>query len=116
MNYIGSNLRTLHESTEGKVTAAGLLLAELAPELDRGKPLPNGMTQLLLRIEKGTLKYSWLQLTACLARSLDVRDTIASISRILNELLSPMTQAVADIPWPPQAAHKDTDSSTSKRI
>jgi len=60
MNYIGPHLRALHESTEGEVTAAGLLLAELAPEPDRGKPLPNSMTQLLLKIEKGTLKYSWV--------------------------------------------------------
>jgi len=74
------------------------------------------MTQLLLRIEKGTLKCSWSQLTACLARSLDVRDTIASISRILEELSPSMTQVVADIPLPPQAAHTDTDSPTPKRI
>ena len=96
------------------MTAAGLLLAKLAPEPDRGKPLPNGMTQLVLRIEKGALKYSWPHLTACLARSLDARDTIASISRILEELSLPMTQVVADIPPPSQAGHTDTDSSMSK--
>jgi hypothetical protein len=55
------------------------------------------MTQLLLRAEKGAQKYSWTQLTACLARSLDVQDTIASISRILEELLPPTDQAETGI-------------------
>jgi len=53
MNNIGYKLRTWHESTEEEVTTAGLFLAKLAPELDRGNPLPTGMTQLLLRTEKG---------------------------------------------------------------
>jgi len=58
MNSIGPKLRALHESTEGEVTTAGLFLAELALEPDRGNPLPNGMKQLLLRSEKGAQKYS----------------------------------------------------------
>jgi len=105
-------LKTWYESTDGEVASASLLLTELAPELDRGKPLPNGMTQLLLRAEKGAQKYSWPQLTACLARSLDVQDTIASISRILEELL----QTEMGIPPPPQAAYPDMDLSCPERI
>ena len=116
MNRIGPNLRAWYDSTEGEVAVAGLLVAKLAPEPDRGKPLPNGITQLLLQIEKGALKYSWPQLTACLARSLDVHDTIACISQISEELLSSTTQAEVDIPLPPQAAHTDMDLSLSKKI
>jgi len=53
INDIGPKLKTWYESTDGEMASAGLLLAELAPEPDRGKPFPNGMTQLLLRTEKG---------------------------------------------------------------
>jgi len=116
MNRIGPNLRAWYESTEGEVAAAGLLVAELAPEPDRGNPLPNGITQLLLQIEKGVLKYSWPQLTACLGRSLDVHDTISCISRISEELSPSTTHAGVDIPLPTQAAHTDMDPSLSRRI
>jgi len=116
MNDIGPKLKTWYESTDGEMASAGLLLASLAPEPDRGKPFPNGMTQLLLRTEKGAQKYSWPQLTACLARSLDVQDTFASISRILEELLPPTDQAETGISSPPQTAHLDMDLSRPERI
>jgi len=116
MNDIGPKLKTWYESTDGEMASAGLLLTELAPELDRGKPLPNGTTQLLLRAEKGAQKYSWPQLTTCLARSLDVQDTTASISRILEELLPPTDQAETGISPPPQTAHLGMDLSRRERI
>jgi hypothetical protein len=116
MNHIGPILGDWHESTEGEVTAVVLLLAELASEPDRENTLPNGMTPMLLRIEKGALKCSWSQLTVCLTRSLDAHDTTASIYRILEELSKPMNQAGGDYPLPPQAEHTDMDPSLSGRI
>jgi len=100
IDQVGPNLRDWHESVNGR---ARLLLAKLAPAPDKGNPLPNGMTQMLLRIEKGALKCSWSQLTVCLTRSLDVHDTTASISRILEELPKPMNHAGEHSPLPPQA-------------
>jgi len=116
MDGIGPKLKTWYESTDGEVASAGLFLTKLAPEPDRGKPLPNGMTQLLLRTEKGAQKYLWPQLTACLARSLDVQHTTASISWILEELLPPTDQAGTGIPPTPQATHSDMDPSRLWRI
>jgi len=58
MDGIGPKLKTWYESTDGEVALAGLFLTKLAPELDRGKPLQNGMTQLLVRTGKGAQKYS----------------------------------------------------------
>jgi len=63
MNDIEPKLNSWYESTDGGTASAGLLLAELAPELDRGKPFPNGMTEMLLRTEKEAQNYSWFQLT-----------------------------------------------------
>jgi len=51
MNDIEPKLKIWYESTGGGTASAGLLLAELAPEPDRGKSFPNGMTQLLLRTD-----------------------------------------------------------------
>ena len=42
--------------TDCTTIGSGLLQAELALELDRGKPFSNGMIQLLLRTEKGAQK------------------------------------------------------------
>jgi len=91
MNDIGPKLKTWYESTDGVMESAGLLLAELAPEPDRGNPFPNGMAQLLLRTEKGAQKFQNTH-GPCLARSLDVQDTTASISQISEELLPPTDQ------------------------
>jgi len=55
MNHIRPNLRDWHENTEGEVTAVGLPLAALAPETDKGNPLLNVMTKMLLRIGNGSL-------------------------------------------------------------
>jgi hypothetical protein len=70
----------------------------------------------LLRAEKGAQNYSWPQLIACLARSLDVQDTTTSISRILEELLPPTDQAAMGISPPPQTAHLDMELSRLERI
>jgi len=109
MNDIEPKLKTWYESTGGGTASAGLLLAELAPKPDRGKPFPNGMTQLLQRTEKGAQNYSWSQPTACLARSLDIQDTTASISQIVEELLPPTDQSEMGTPSPPQTVHLDMD-------
>jgi len=111
MNDIEPKLKTWYKSTEGGTASAGHLLAELAPEPDRGKPCPNGMIQLMLRTEKGAQNYSWSQLTACLARSLDVQDTTASISWILEEFLPPTDQSETGTSSPPQTVHLDMDPS-----
>ena len=116
MNDIGPKLKTSYESTDGGTASAGLLLGELAQEPDRGNPFPNGIIQLLLRTEKGAQNYSWSQLTACLARSLDVQDTTASISRILEEFLPPTDQSETGIPSPPQTVHLNMDPSRPERI
>ena len=116
MNDIEPTLKTWYESTDGGTALTGLLLAELAPEPDRGKPFPNGMIQLLLRTEKGAQNYSWSQLTACLARSLDVQDTTASVSQIFEELLPPTDQSEMGTPSPPQTVHLDMDPSCPERI
>jgi len=116
MNDTGPKLKTWYESTDGEMASAGLLLTELALEPETGKPLPNGMTQLLLRAEKKAQKYSWPQLTACLARSLDVQDTTACIYQILEELLPPTDQAETGISPPAQTAHPDMDLSRPERL
>jgi hypothetical protein len=105
MNDIEPKLKTWYESTDGGTASAGLLLAELAPEPDRAKPFPNGMIQLLLRTDKGAQNYPWSQLTACLARSLNVQDTTASVSQILEELLPPTDQSETGTSSPPQTVH-----------
>jgi len=116
MNDIEPKLKTWYESTGGGTASAGLLLAELVQGLDRKKPFPNGMTQTLLRTEKGVQNYSWSQLTACLARSLDVQDTTASISQILEELLPPTDQSETGTSSPPQTVHLGMDPSCPERI
>jgi len=70
----------------------------------------------LLRTEKGAQNYSWFQLTACLARSLDVQDTTASISQIFEELLPPTDQSETGTSSPPQTVHPGMNPSCPERI
>jgi len=85
MDQVGPRLRRWHEDTKGGVDVVGLLLAKLAPKPIKGSPLPMGLTQMLLRIERGTKTCSWSQLASCLSRSLDIYDSASSIAQILEE-------------------------------
>jgi len=92
MDLVGPRLREWHEDTEGRIEMVGLLLAQLAPEPDKGSLLPTGMIRMLLRIEKEEKTCSWAQLSSCLSRSMDIQDSAASIIQILDETAHPATQ------------------------
>jgi len=91
-------------------------LSWLQSRTDRAKPFPNGMIQLLVRTDKGAQNYSWSQLRACLARSLNVQDTTASVFQILEELLPPTDQSEMGTSSPPQTVHLGMDPSCPERI
>jgi len=118
MDQVGPRLRKWYEDTGGGVEAVGLLLAKLALELDKRSPLPMGMTQMLLRIEKGEKTCSWTPLASCFSRYIDIYDSAASIAQILDETTHPVDQDRLEDPQPEplHADAMDVDPPAQERI
>jgi hypothetical protein len=85
LDAVTSQLAKLHAETGGSITAIERLLMDLAPPGQKGRPMPNGMINALLRVPRDATACTLDDVVACFWRNLDPSDTVAEISAVLEE-------------------------------
>lgn len=83
MESLRKDLTALHTKVGGKTDKIEAFFADLAPEPQRGKPMPEGMINALLRIENTETVAPLEAFLDCFERNLDLDDSVAKIQPVL---------------------------------
>merc|ERR1712205_83818 len=77
-----------HTKVDGELSKIEALFADMAPEPQKGKPMPPGMINALLRVFKEVIKCSVQDFVECFQRNLDASDTAEKIGTVIKEHLA----------------------------
>jgi len=85
LEVVTPQLARFHAHTGGSTAAIERMLVDLAPAPQKGKPMPPGMINALLRVPRDATACTLNDLVACFSRNLDPFDTAAEIGAVLEE-------------------------------
>mmetsp|Transcript_12643 Transcript_12643/g.20070 ORF Transcript_12643/g.20070 Transcript_12643/m.20070 type:complete len:153 (+) Transcript_12643:3-461(+) len=88
MSALKEKLVDFHTKVGGNTGMIENFLADLAPSPQKGKAMPEGMINALLRIDTGSSKCPLEDFMGCFERNLDITDTAALIEPILEKHIS----------------------------
>mmetsp|Transcript_38302 Transcript_38302/g.27777 ORF Transcript_38302/g.27777 Transcript_38302/m.27777 type:complete len:202 (-) Transcript_38302:41-646(-) len=88
MDALTPMLSEFHAKVEGNVEKIAKFFVDLAPEPQKGQPMPPGMINALLRIEPSATTCQVDDFLSCTERNLDVSDTVEVITGVLKNHLS----------------------------
>mmetsp|Transcript_30372 Transcript_30372/g.47580 ORF Transcript_30372/g.47580 Transcript_30372/m.47580 type:complete len:201 (+) Transcript_30372:110-712(+) len=88
MKELGGALSEFHGKIGGDVSKIEKFFSDLAPEPQRGQPMPEGMINALLRISPDEKKCQMEDFLGCFERNLDLSDTVEIIQPVLKKHLS----------------------------
>jgi len=77
-----------HTKIDGSLAKIEALFADMAPEPQKGKPMPPGMINALLRVPKDAAKCTVDDFVDCFQRNLDATDTAEKIGTVIDEHLA----------------------------
>jgi len=85
LDAVTPQLARFHAHTGGSIAAIERLLADLAPAPQKGRPMPQGMINSLVRVPRDATACTLDDLVAFFWRNLEQFDTAAEISAVLEE-------------------------------
>eukprot|EP00293_Proteomonas_sulcata_P000964 CAMPEP_0184329132 /NCGR_PEP_ID=MMETSP1049-20130417/143986_1 /TAXON_ID=77928 /ORGANISM="Proteomonas sulcata, Strain CCMP704" /LENGTH=151 /DNA_ID=CAMNT_0026651477 /DNA_START=440 /DNA_END=895 /DNA_ORIENTATION=- len=78
-------MKQFHEKAGGELPKIEALFVDMAPEPQKGKPMPPGMINALLRVPKDAATCSAEDFIECFRRNLDASDTAEKLGKIFDE-------------------------------
>ena len=88
MQALRPSLKEFWSKVDGSTAKIEKFFADLAPEPQKGKPMPEGMINALLRIDAGVTRCEQEDFLGCFERNLDISDTAAAIQAVLDKHLA----------------------------
>jgi hypothetical protein len=88
MGELKDPLTNFYQKVGGKTDKIEAFFVDLAPEPQKGKPMPEGMINALLRIDNGVTECKLEDFLSCFERNLDLEDTVDKIKPVVDKHIS----------------------------